>query len=113
MPDRTVLRAGLLVLLAQRPSHGYEVLMRFRDQLAWGGVDRPAAYRTLRSMEAEGLLASAWGDSSLGPRRRLYSVTAAGHEVLERLVHELSGEHRLLAALLLEARRTILERAAS
>jgi len=56
---RALQRAGVLVLLEERESHGYELLSRL-DELLVGSPDSGALYRELRAMEAEGLLRSAW-----------------------------------------------------
>lgn len=111
MPDRTVLRACLLLLLAQQPSYGYEVRARLRSRFGWDG-DAGGSYRALRAMESEGLLASVWSESPLGPRRRHYRVTPAGHEELARLTGEIADARCVLNAFLSEA-RTVQERAAS
>jgi PadR family transcriptional regulator PadR len=70
-------RASLLLVLDEGPAHGYD-LPALLAPLGLGAVDRGFVYRTLRSMEADGLVESAWDPSPAGPARRTYSVTAAG-----------------------------------
>lgn len=72
-------RASLLLVLGEVPAHGYD-LPAFLAPLGLGDTDRGFVYRTLRTMEAEGLVASAWDPSPAGPARRTYSVTPAGTE---------------------------------
>jgi PadR family transcriptional regulator, regulatory protein PadR len=40
--------------------------------------DSGAVYRTLRQLEATGLVSSFWDTSESGPARRMYSLTEAG-----------------------------------
>jgi DNA-binding PadR family transcriptional regulator len=44
-------------------------------------IDVGTLYRTLRRMEAEGWLTSEWAEGQ-GPRRRVYSITPLGLQVL-------------------------------
>lgn len=74
---RSFLRPILLLLLAERPCHGYELL----EQIAELGLERTDAgglYRALRAMEQEGLVESWWEESATGPARRSYLVTDEG-----------------------------------
>jgi PadR family transcriptional regulator PadR len=72
----------LLLLLARKPAHGYELMEQLgRDE------DTPAAdpgllYRTLRQFEEEGLVRSTWDTSSAGAARRVYELTDQGQEYL-------------------------------
>jgi PadR family transcriptional regulator PadR len=72
-------RASLLLVLGEGPAHGYD-LPGLLAPLGLGSTDRGFVYRTLRAMEAEGLVASAWDTSPSGPARRTYTVTPAGKE---------------------------------
>lgn len=77
---RDHLRSSLLLVLSQDPIHGYD-LPALLAPFGLGGTDRGFVYRTLRLMEAEGLVASTWDPSSTaGPARRVYQVTPAGEE---------------------------------
>lgn len=72
-------RASLLLVLDEEPTHGYD-LPTLLAPLGLGDTDRGFVYRTLRAMESDGLVASAWDASPAGPARRTYTVTAAGRE---------------------------------
>ena len=76
---RDHVRASLLLLLGEVPTHGYD-LLALLGPLGLGTTDRVFVYRTLRAMEADGLVASAWDQSPAGPARRIYRVTPAGSE---------------------------------
>ena len=74
---RVHLRATLLLVLDEAPAHGYD-LPGLLAPLGMGDADRGFVYRTLRAMEGEGLVSSAWDPSPSGPARRIYTVTPAG-----------------------------------
>ncbi|CAN5475086.1 helix-turn-helix transcriptional regulator [soil metagenome] len=95
---RAYLRPCLLVLLAEGPSHGYELLEGVR-RLGFGGADAGGLYRTLRAMEREVLVRSWWEASPAGPARRTYELNTDGEVALRRAVAELQEARRLLGAI--------------
>lgn len=66
----------LLLLLRERPAHGYDLNERLVPFGFTG--DQPMLYRNLRRMEAVGLLTSSWDTGGRGPARRVYRLTARG-----------------------------------
>lgn len=80
---RNFLRPRLLLALATRPGHGYELLAEL-SPTGSERIDPGGMYRSLRAMEAEGLVGSAWEPSTEGPARRVYTITATGRDWLER-----------------------------
>jgi len=74
--------AALLVSLAARPTHGYELIDRLPELSGEDRVDVGNLYRTLRSLEDEGLVTSEWQPELPGPAKRTYTLTAEGHAVL-------------------------------
>jgi PadR family transcriptional regulator PadR len=89
-------RACLLLVLGEVPLHGYD-LPTLLAPLGLGGIDRGFLYRTLRLMEADGLVTSEWDQSPTGPARRTYRVTAAGEEWLGVASATLRDADRLMA----------------
>jgi DNA-binding PadR family transcriptional regulator len=88
----------LLLLVAEGEAHGYALIGRLNELgVAPGGVDAGMAYRTLRELEAEGLVASAWVADSGAPRRS-YDLTPDGRLAL----HEWSAVMRDRARLINE-----------
>jgi DNA-binding PadR family transcriptional regulator len=82
---KLVLRGFLLLLLAQRPAHGYDMVERLQGLGVH--VEEPAAvYKALRHMDQEHLVTSAWKLSSHGPTRREYALTPEGREQLDEWV---------------------------
>jgi DNA-binding PadR family transcriptional regulator len=79
MPD-SFLRPCLLLLIKERPGHGYDLVVRLKSLRV---SDEPAGlYRVLRTMEAQGIIRSEWEFSNIGPARRVYHLTRRGDEVL-------------------------------
>jgi poly-beta-hydroxybutyrate-responsive repressor len=78
---KNFLRPCLLLLLREQPAHGYELLERLRP-FGFEGSDPGGLYRSLRKLEGEGLVKSAWEPSGFGPARRIYQITRAGMEEL-------------------------------
>ena len=76
---RNFLRPCLLLLLQERPAHGYDLVERLHASLI-DDTDAAGVYRTLRAFEREGLVRSSWCTSASGPARRTYALTAAGKE---------------------------------
>jgi PadR family transcriptional regulator PadR len=89
----------LLLLLRERPSHGYELVDRLKTLGIVEG-DSAGVYRTLRSMERQGLARSVWRSSAAGPARRTYSLTAEGLSALDAVTREVRDTRRTLDAYL-------------
>lgn len=96
---RHYLKPCLLLLLAEGPSHGYELLEHVR-QLGIHGAEPGGLYRYLRSMEREELVSSWWEPSQSGPARRTYVLTESGHAALKASVDSLRDVRALLVNLL-------------
>mgnify|MGYP005855998165 CR=1 FL=1 len=79
---RRFLQPWLLLLLLQKPSHGYELMERLALEPDTPGGDPGLLYPMLRRMEQEGLVHSSWDTEGKGPARRLYEVTPEGVEYL-------------------------------
>jgi len=89
---RLILRPSLLLLLAEKESHGYELY----DQLSAFGfeqqrLDSSVVYRDLREMEEMGLIDSSWDDDSKGPRRRVYRILDDGRTQLTEWIDVLAS----------------------
>jgi PadR family transcriptional regulator PadR len=96
---RNYLRPCLLLVLAEGPSHGYDLL----EHVAALGLERAdpgGLYRTLRAMEQDGLVQSWWEHSDAGPPRRTYELTDEGLDWLHAWAGTLREVHRLLGGYL-------------
>ena len=92
---RNFIRPCVLLLLRESPAHGYDLVERLRA-FGFSGEDPGRLYRTLRALESEGLVRSAWEASSHGPDRRIYAVTGAGMEALHAQVPALRATGRII-----------------
>jgi PadR family transcriptional regulator PadR len=79
---RGFLQPRLILLLLQKPAHGYDLMERLAEETRLPGADPGLLYRTLRQMEQDGLLSSTWDTEGQGAARRLYTVTPEGIEFL-------------------------------
>ena len=95
---RHYLKPCLLLLLAEGPSHGYELLEQVR-RLGIQGAEPGGLYRYLRSMEKEELVSSWWEPSQAGPARRTYILTDAGRQAMRQSVASLRDVRQLLVDL--------------
>jgi len=97
---RRFLEPCLLVLLKKEESHGYSLI----DGLKEFGfdserMDPSVLYRSLRDLEAQGLITGEWDSNSLGPQRRVYAVTKTGEIVLSEWITELRQTRKQIVAL--------------
>ena len=82
---------GLLVLLADGPTHGYELLDRLPALVGNERVDVGNVYRALRALEDEGMVVSEWSGELPGPTKRTYTLTEQGTSVLASWVDSLEA----------------------
>ena len=74
---------ALLLLLRERPAHGYDLLERLPELTGEQRVEMGNLYRLLRALEEEGLVSSEWDATSSGPAKRRYALTPAGARLLD------------------------------
>lgn len=81
----------LLVMLHRSKSHGYSLLNELNEfGFNPGQLDPSLVYRALREMEEIGLVTSEWDEEdSLGPQRRVYSITKEGEDYLVVWIEDL------------------------
>lgn len=92
---KNFLRPCLLLLLREQPAHGYDLLERL-GMFGFGREDPGRLYRTLRLLEEQGLVRSAWEASTNGPDRRTYVLTRAGMHHLHGAAQELLATRAVL-----------------
>lgn len=72
----------LLLFLAQKPAHGYELMDRLEREQDSPEADSGFLYRTLRQFEEDGLVCSSWDTEGRGAARRVYEITGEGLDYL-------------------------------
>jgi len=80
---------ALLLLLREKPAHGYDLLERLPELTGETRVEMGNLYRLLRALEEEGVVSSEWDAGSPGPAKRRYALTEHGLRLLEHWVDAL------------------------
>jgi PadR family transcriptional regulator len=91
----------LLLLLRERPMHGYELLERVPEIAGEDvRVDVGNLYRILRALEEEGIVHSEWSADLPGPAKRTYELTDAGRRLLDRWAEALEHAQEIISGFL-------------
>ncbi len=94
------LQSCLLVLLHREPGYGYSLMSGLTEfGFEAGQMDISILYRVLRDLEAAQLVSSAWDENSLGPKRRVYTITAEGEARLNDWMQLLRQRRRHIETL--------------
>ena len=88
--QRDLLVPYVLLAVSLQRAHGYAIEEYLR-QAGLLGVEMTTLYRTLRQLEKDGLLRSAWEPGPSGPARRVYSLTDVGMTWLDSWATALSA----------------------
>ena len=103
---RGLLGPCILLLLAEAPRHGYQLIGPLKAfGFDWGGPG--PIYQELRKLFSAGLVRSAWEQSG-GPARRVYEPTETGMTSLADSVRSAAEEAELVCTLIAKAQRTTL-----
>ena len=90
---------AVLLLLRERPVHGYELLEQLPD-LTGERVDMGNLYRFLRLLESDAIVRSEWDDRAAGPSKRIYELTDEGRALLDQWASALRDSQTRLAGFL-------------
>ncbi len=90
--------AFILLLLAEKPSHGYELASRLEEfELGSASIGQMGGlYRILTELEAEGLVVAEWDTSEPGPAKKNYRITAKGKMFLSRIADDFKNTKKIL-----------------
>ena len=81
--------AIILARLSAGDSYGYEINKAIlRKTNGRYELKEATLYTAFKRLEELGYIASYWGDSGAGARRRYYTITSAGREACHRLLGE-------------------------
>lgn len=94
--------AIILARLLKADSYGYEI-NKIISTLSSGRFELKEAtlYTAFKRLEDAGFIASYWGDSGAGARRRYYTITPSGREVCHRLLAEWNETKEIMDRLLI------------
>lgn len=97
-----LVQPAVMALLADEPLHGYLLVQRLAEleMFRCQPPDPTGVYRTLRSMEEDGLVRSAWDFGDSGPAKRRFELTAEGRACLARWTQTLDQYARAITDLL-------------
>ena len=98
-PPRRFILPAILLLLSERPGYGYGLVPGLQE-LRFGHVDRPAVYRALAQLEADGLVEASSQSLRTGQARRVYRVTGLGERVLRGWMGVIREEQECLGRVL-------------
>jgi len=91
------LMPALLLLLFEKPSHGYELTEKYIEfGFTEAGSDTGAVYRTLKLLDSDGFIKSKWKTSEPGPAKKIYSITDKGLKLLSSWVQEIKERKETL-----------------
>lgn len=94
------LESCLLVLLHREPGYGYNLMDGLKEfGFQTKEMDISILYRALRDLETAGLVVSSWGEESLGPQRRVYTITSQGEAALSEWIASLRQRRKEIEAL--------------
>ena len=97
-----ILGFSILQLLQRAPLSGYDVKKRFARSLAYGWYAHDSQiYPQLRQLQAHGLVESRVEASSVGPDRRVYTLTPAGDAALRAWLQSPFDDSRQKSELML------------
>jgi len=92
---------AILLLLSEKPSHGYELTEKYTEfGFTEAGSDPGAIYRTLKLLDSEGFIRSKWDTDDPGPAKKIYRITDEGSELLSSWARELKERKKTLGLFL-------------
>ena len=95
--------AIILARLIKSDSYGYEI-NKIISTLSAGRFELKEAtlYTAFKRLEDQGFIASYWGGSGAGARRRYYTITPSGREASHRLMQEWMETKEIMDKLLIQ-----------
>lgn len=77
------LKNGILGFLSMKPLSGYDIKKLFNMSAAYfWPADQAQIYRTLKSLESDGLIEVSGYEQNAGPSKTLYKITERGQEAM-------------------------------
>jgi DNA-binding PadR family transcriptional regulator len=101
-----LVQPAILAALADEPIHGYRLAERIDAITGHSGEapDVSGIYRSLKKMEASGLVTSTWEAGATGHAKRLFAITPQGRACLARWTTTLETYLAAVSNLLREAK---------
>jgi DNA-binding PadR family transcriptional regulator len=103
------IRIAVLILLSKKPHHGYEIMREIKERTM--GFWRPTAggiYPILRNLEDSRYIEGKW-DLQKKRKRKIFRITQAGKQVLERSLAKESQIANSMSGLFTEFMKDVLD----
>ena len=98
----------LLLLKQKGRSYGYDLAADLQEHaLTDAEIEKGALYRTLRQLETNGNVKSAWETNGGGPARRVYRLTRQGERHLEEWAAVLEHLSKSMVRFVRETRESL------
>ncbi|MDD3520225.1 MAG: helix-turn-helix transcriptional regulator [Actinomycetota bacterium] len=92
---------SILLLLLEKPSHGYELMEKYPEfGFTDTGPDAGAIYRTLKSLKSDGFVESKWNTGNTGAAKKIYSITGKGKILLKNWAKEMNEKKNSIVVFL-------------
>lgn len=103
-----LLQPSVMALLFEGPAHGYALVERLKDSPLMKGnkPDGTGVYRLLGTLEDQGYVSHRVAESELGPSKRVFELTEAGGQCLDKWVCTLECYQQDIAKLVEMMRTT-------
>lgn len=103
------LQPALLITLSHGPAHGFQMIAELEksNMVSGDSLDPAGMYRTLKRMEAAGLVTSSWDTESASKPRRIYSLSEDGLSCLKVWQNTLTDYRQNISAILDEIEKLV------
>ncbi|MFI8708809.1 PadR family transcriptional regulator [Bacillus sp. NPDC077411] len=86
--DKEILKGSidilLLSIIQQHDTYGYEIIQKLKENSKDAyNMSQGTLYPALKRLEQKELIASYWGESETGMKRKFYRITANGEKILQ------------------------------
>jgi len=81
--------AFVLLMLAEKPSYGLEILNDLRERMPHSLFDSAAIYKTLNKLEERNCVSYDWDTSEAGPPKKIYALTESGRSYLNEFYEDI------------------------
>lgn len=93
------LEGCILAVISRQETYGYEISQQLQDY-GFGKIAEGTIYPLLLRLEKNGLVAAAYRQSEVGPRRKYYTLTDAGKRELQEFETNYNALTRAVSRLL-------------
>ncbi|AOY77800.1 PadR family transcriptional regulator [Clostridium formicaceticum] len=104
-----LLQPNILSLLVNKNLHGYVLIQELEAKNVFKGekIDKAGIYRTLKNLEAQGLVSSEWNIEDVGAAKKVYKITASGKECLKTWIQTLEDYKKTIEAIIEDAKEVL------